>query len=78
VPIIYAGHAETWDELTIDGEIASKDCLLRFRRKGRTLPVASIFRDAENLQAKVTMERTRRLRRATRQPLLSNLNRERP
>jgi NADPH-dependent 2,4-dienoyl-CoA reductase/sulfur reductase-like enzyme/nitrite reductase/ring-hydroxylating ferredoxin subunit len=57
VPINYIGHATRWDELAIEGEIASKDCLLRFKRKGRTLAVASIFRDVENLQAEVRMER---------------------
>jgi hypothetical protein len=35
----------------------SKDCLLRFRRNGRVLAVASIFRDLESLQAEVMMER---------------------
>ena len=57
VPINYVGHAEKWDELTIDGEIASKDCLLRFKRSGRVVAVASIFRDAENLRAELSMER---------------------
>jgi NADPH-dependent 2,4-dienoyl-CoA reductase/sulfur reductase-like enzyme len=57
VPINYLGHAQKWDDLSIEGEIASKDCLLRFKRKGRTLAVASIFRDVENLQAEVAMER---------------------
>ena len=57
IPINYVGHAETWDELAIDGDIAGKDCLLRFKRDGRTLAVASIFRDVENLQAEVAMER---------------------
>jgi len=57
VPINYVGHAEKWDELTLDGDIAGKDCLLRFKLNGRTLAVASIFRDVESLQAEVTMER---------------------
>jgi NADPH-dependent 2,4-dienoyl-CoA reductase/sulfur reductase-like enzyme/nitrite reductase/ring-hydroxylating ferredoxin subunit len=57
IPINYVGHAETWDELAIEGDIAAKDCLLRFKRSGRTLAVASIFRDVESLQAEVTMER---------------------
>jgi hypothetical protein len=51
VPINYVGHAEKWDEIAIDGDISSKDCLLRFKRDGRVLAVASIFRDIENLQA---------------------------
>ena len=56
VPINYVGHAEKWDELAIEGDIAGKDCLLRYKRGGRTLAVASIFRDVESLQAEVAME----------------------
>jgi NADPH-dependent 2,4-dienoyl-CoA reductase/sulfur reductase-like enzyme/nitrite reductase/ring-hydroxylating ferredoxin subunit len=58
IPINYVGHAEKWDEIAIDGDIAAKDCLLRFKRNGRVLAVASIFRDVANLEAEVTMERT--------------------
>jgi NADPH-dependent 2,4-dienoyl-CoA reductase/sulfur reductase-like enzyme/nitrite reductase/ring-hydroxylating ferredoxin subunit len=57
VPINYVGHAEKWDEIAIDGDIASKDCLLRFKRNGRVLAMASIFRDVESLQGEVAMER---------------------
>jgi apoptosis-inducing factor 3 len=56
VPINYVGHAEKWDELSIDGDIAAKDCLVRFKRAGRVLAVASIFRDVGNLEAEVAME----------------------
>ena len=56
VPINYVGHAESWDEISIDGDVMSKDCLLRFRRNGQVLAVASIFRDLESLQAEVMME----------------------
>jgi apoptosis-inducing factor 3 len=59
VPINYVGHAEKWDELAIEGDIAGKDCLLRFKRNGRVTAVASIFRDAENLRAELSMERDR-------------------
>ena len=55
VPINYVGHAEQWDEIAIDG-VAAKDCLLRFKREGRVLAVASIFRDLESLQAELAME----------------------
>jgi NADPH-dependent 2,4-dienoyl-CoA reductase/sulfur reductase-like enzyme len=57
IPINYVGHAEKWDELAIEGDIAGKDCLLRYKTKGRTLAVASIFRDVASLQAEVAMER---------------------
>ena len=59
VPINYVGHAEQWDELKIEGDIDGKDCLLRFRRNGRTLAVVTIFRDVESLEAELEMERER-------------------
>ncbi|RWE24951.1 MAG: pyridine nucleotide-disulfide oxidoreductase [Mesorhizobium sp.] len=57
LPINYVGHAERWDEIAVEGDIAAKDCLLRFKREGRTLAVASIFRDIESLKAEMEMER---------------------
>ena len=57
VPINYVGHAEQWDEIAIDGDIKAKDCLLRYRKGGRTLAVASIFRDVDSLKAELAMER---------------------
>lgn len=59
VSINYVGHAERWNEIAMDGDIAAKDCLLRFKRNGRTLAVASIFRDIESLEAEVAMEHQR-------------------
>jgi apoptosis-inducing factor 3 len=56
VPINYFGHAEKWDELAIDGDVMAKDCLLRYKRNGRVLAVASIYRDVESLEAEVAME----------------------
>jgi NADPH-dependent 2,4-dienoyl-CoA reductase/sulfur reductase-like enzyme/nitrite reductase/ring-hydroxylating ferredoxin subunit len=56
VPINYVGHAEQWDEIAIDGDIKAKDCLLKYKRKGRVLAVASIFRDLASLQAELKME----------------------
>jgi apoptosis-inducing factor 3 len=57
IAINYVGHAEKWDQLVVEGDIAARDCLLRFKRSGRVLAIASIFRDVESLQAEVTMER---------------------
>src|SRR5882757_7927760 len=56
VPINYVGHAEQWDEIAIEGEIADMDCLLKYKRKGRVLAVASIYRDLASLQAELAME----------------------
>ena len=58
VPINYVGHAERWDAIEIDGEIKSRDCLVHYRRNGKVLAVASIFRDVESLKAEMTMETT--------------------
>jgi hypothetical protein len=57
VPINYVGHAETWDEIAVDGDIAAKDCLLRYKSRGRVLAVASIYRDVASLEAELAMER---------------------
>ena len=57
VPINYVGHAEKWDEIAIDGDIEARDCLLKYKSKGRVLAVASIYRDLASLQAELAMER---------------------
>jgi len=57
VPINYVGHAEKWDEIAVDGDIAAKDCLLQYRSGGRVLAVASIYRDVASLEAELAMER---------------------
>ena len=57
VPINYVGHAERWDDLVVEGDIAGKDGLVRMRRAGRTLAVASVFRDLASLEAEVSLER---------------------
>ncbi|MGB0057721.1 MAG: FAD-dependent oxidoreductase [Methyloceanibacter sp.] len=56
VPINYVGHAEAWDDIVTEGNIMSKDCVLRFKRNGRVSAVASIFRDLESLEAEVLIE----------------------
>jgi NADPH-dependent 2,4-dienoyl-CoA reductase/sulfur reductase-like enzyme/nitrite reductase/ring-hydroxylating ferredoxin subunit len=60
VPINYVGHAEKWDEIAIDGDIAAKDCLLQYKSGGRVLAVASIYRDLASLEAELAMERATR------------------
>ena len=57
VPINYIGHAEQWDEIAVDGDIAAKDCLLRYKKNGRVLAVATIYRDVDSLKAELAMER---------------------
>jgi NADPH-dependent 2,4-dienoyl-CoA reductase/sulfur reductase-like enzyme/nitrite reductase/ring-hydroxylating ferredoxin subunit len=56
VPINYVGHAERWDSLEIDGNIAARDCAVQFKRAGRILAVATIYRDRQSLEVEVQME----------------------
>ena len=59
VPINYVGHAEAFDDIRIEGSVADKDCLLQYRKGGRVLAVASIYRDLDNLKAELAMEQAR-------------------
>ncbi|HET9717612.1 MAG TPA: FAD-dependent oxidoreductase [Pseudolabrys sp.] len=56
VPINYVGHAESWDAIDIEGDIRNRDCVARYRRAGRVLAVASIYRDKDSLRAGLEME----------------------
>lgn len=56
VTINYVGHAEAWDDIEVDGDIASRDCVLRYKENGRVMAVASIFRDLDSLRAEIAME----------------------
>jgi NADPH-dependent 2,4-dienoyl-CoA reductase/sulfur reductase-like enzyme/nitrite reductase/ring-hydroxylating ferredoxin subunit len=58
VVINYVGHAESWDKIEIDGRLENHDCTITYRRGGRKLAVATVFRDHENLDAEVEMERS--------------------
>jgi hypothetical protein len=57
VPINYVGHAEKWDTISVDGDVENKDCLVSYKRDGRTLAVVTIFRDVESLRAESEMEK---------------------
>ena len=59
VSIDYVGHAAAWDSIEQDGDPGARDVALRFRRGGRTLAVATIFRGRESLLAEVAMEQGR-------------------
>ena len=55
--INYVGHAERWDRTVVEGSPADRDCLVRYVAGDKELAVASIFRDRENLEAELKMER---------------------
>ncbi|HEY0782741.1 MAG TPA: FAD/NAD(P)-binding oxidoreductase, partial [Thermoanaerobaculia bacterium] len=60
VSIAYVGHAEHWDEAALDGRLdaETRDCTVTFKKKGRTLAVATVFRDKASIAAEIAFERT--------------------
>lgn len=54
--INYVGHAERWDRIEIDGDPAKYDFTARLIGGGRTLAVATIYRDVESLKIEADME----------------------
>ena len=40
----------------VDGAIAARDCTVQYKRGGRVLAVASIYRDGDSLIAEAAME----------------------
>jgi apoptosis-inducing factor 3 len=56
VAIGYTGHAEKWDAIDVDGIIADQDCAVRYRLGGKTIAIATMGRDRENLETERAME----------------------
>jgi NADPH-dependent 2,4-dienoyl-CoA reductase/sulfur reductase-like enzyme/nitrite reductase/ring-hydroxylating ferredoxin subunit len=59
VVLNYVGHAETWDSIDIDGRLEDHDCTINYRRRGRKVAVATVFRDRASLEAEAEMEHGR-------------------
>jgi NADPH-dependent 2,4-dienoyl-CoA reductase/sulfur reductase-like enzyme/nitrite reductase/ring-hydroxylating ferredoxin subunit len=55
--IKYVGHAEKWDAIQISGSLEKQDCSVVYKRGERTLAVATIGRNLENLNVEAQMER---------------------
>lgn len=57
VSINYVGHAERWDRVVMDGVPEQRDVSVSYLSEGKTLAVATIFRDDLSLRAEIAMER---------------------
>ncbi len=55
--IRYVGHAEHWDEIRIDGDVAAKNFRASFWQNGKKLAVVTMGRDRDALLAEVDFEK---------------------
>jgi apoptosis-inducing factor 3 len=56
VAIRYVGHAERWDQVTVDGNLGGRDATVTYRRGGRVLAAATVGRDRDALRVEQEME----------------------
>ncbi len=57
VPINYCGVGEGWDSVQVTGSLEKRDCLVAYRKAGRVVAVASIYRDRDSLLAEDALSR---------------------
>ena len=55
VSIRYVGHAPGWSEIEVDGSIERRDCMVGYKKNGKTVAVAAIGRDAQALDCEAAM-----------------------
>jgi hypothetical protein len=56
VAIKYVGHAREWDQIELSGSLEARDCAVTYKCAGRTLAVATVGRDLQNLRAESALE----------------------
>jgi len=54
--IDYVGHARSWDDIEVEGDVAARKATLRYRRGGRTLAAATLGHARECLRIEAAME----------------------
>ena len=57
VQISHVGPGKDWDEARLSGSLAKHDATVTYRRKGKIVAVATIYRDRQSLEAELAMER---------------------
>lgn len=56
VVVDYVGHATSWDEIHVEGELSAGDAAIRYVKEGGERAVATIGRDLESLRVEAAME----------------------
>jgi NADPH-dependent 2,4-dienoyl-CoA reductase/sulfur reductase-like enzyme len=57
VPVNYVGNSEGFDAVTVSGSIEKRDCLVAYKKGGKVVAVASIYRDRDSLLAEDALQR---------------------
>jgi NADPH-dependent 2,4-dienoyl-CoA reductase/sulfur reductase-like enzyme/nitrite reductase/ring-hydroxylating ferredoxin subunit len=57
VAVNYTGHADSWDSITVDGDVAQRNCAVSYLRGKRAIAMATVGRDLENLKAELMLEK---------------------
>jgi NADPH-dependent 2,4-dienoyl-CoA reductase/sulfur reductase-like enzyme/nitrite reductase/ring-hydroxylating ferredoxin subunit len=60
ISINYVGHAESWDSAKVDGDLSAHDATVTYKKDGRVLAIATVFRDTDSLNAEAKMEASAR------------------
>ncbi|MCC7286347.1 MAG: FAD-dependent oxidoreductase [Burkholderiaceae bacterium] len=55
--LAYVGHAERFDRVQIDGDLAARDCTVSYFAGDRRLAVATVGRDLQSLRTELDFER---------------------
>src|SRR5262249_10263690 len=57
VQISFVGSGRGWEEARLAGSLAKRDATVTYRKKGKIVAVATVFRDRQSLEAELAMER---------------------
>lgn len=52
----YVGHADSWDEAVVEGDLGHRKALIRYRKNGRELAVATVGEDFAAMEIERRME----------------------
>ncbi|MGD2122929.1 MAG: FAD-dependent oxidoreductase [Gemmatimonadota bacterium] len=55
-PLAYVGHAPEWDEVEEEGDCQGDGCAVAFKKKGKRIAFATVYRDKESLRVEAEME----------------------
>jgi NADPH-dependent 2,4-dienoyl-CoA reductase/sulfur reductase-like enzyme len=54
----YVGHAPSWDEVDLDGDLEARSCKISYKAAGKVLAVLTVGRDKESLLAEAELQRS--------------------